>query len=322
MIFWVCLFIGCGGGESETTDKSGSLSFQIQWETAGTSSVAFDNTDQAVIPTELDCEEEGVFWVNVKLYDRSNKYLTEEGWHCSAHAGTIGSIPTGSDHMIVISGKSADNKVLYRGFKTKIDVRENQITNAGLIVMYPFVPVGGIETYCTEPYYNFSWQPVRSATSYEFHISTDISFSSLETNMIVDNPETGCTPGPNANGYYWRARAIDFDGLLGAWSQIWVHGSPLPPGPPPAPTGGATIGCDDMTGTRFNWVIVPAAASYELQISFPSGDATFTNFMGVIVANPPSQCLGVMGDDNPYSWRVRTIGQNGLISAWSQVWNF
>ena len=157
IIFLVYLFISCGGGESETTNKSGSLAFQIQWETAGTSTAYFNNTDHVAIPSEIDCEEEGVFWVNVKLYDRSNKYLTEEGWHCSAHAGTISNIPTGSDHMIVISGKNANSEILYRGYKTKIDVLENQITNAGLIVMYSFVPTGGFSTDCgSYPDYYFS----------------------------------------------------------------------------------------------------------------------------------------------------------------------
>lgn len=321
LIFWVCLFIGCGGGEFESTNKSGSLTFQIQWETVGTSTAYFNNTDHVAILSEIDCEEEGVFWINAKLYDRSSKYITEEGWHCSAHAGTISNIPTGSDHMIVISGKNADSKILYRGYKTKIDVLENQITDAGLIVMYSFVPTGGHDTYCTEPDYNFSWQPVRSAASYEFQISTDISFSSIETNMIVDDPETTCTPGPNTAGYYWRVRAIDFDGLLGAWSQVWVHGTPLPPGPPAAPTGGTTYNCIDMSGRHFTWGIVPMAASYELQISIPGGDTNFTNFFGTIVYNPPSECLNFGDGDYPHYWRVRTIGQNGLLSAWSLIWS-
>jgi len=256
------------------------------------------------------------------VYNSSNQYLTEsEQWPCGAHAGTIGNIPVGSDLTIVIFGKNAANEILYRGYKSNVDISENQVTDAGLLKMYYFVPTDGNDTNC-ETTVNHSWKAVQSAASYEFQMATDVFFTSIDGSMTVDGPKTGCIPHPDSSGHYWRVRAIDFDGLKSAWSQIWVHGSPLPPGPPPAPTGGTTVGCNDGTGTRFNWAIVPAAASYELQISIPAGDATFTNFFGEIVANPPSQCLGLTGGDNPYYWRIRTIGQNGLLSVWSQVWNF
>jgi hypothetical protein len=220
--FTLCLFISCGGDSSESAGQTGSLSFQIQWETVGS-----DISGQVADPSGIDCDGEGVFWVNAVIYDRLNQYITEsDPWHCYAHAGTM-EVPAGSDRKVVIFGKNAANEILYRGQKSHINISGNRITDAGLIVANYFVPTDGDSTYCgTYPNYYFSWKAVKSAASYEFQIARDISFESLMVSVIIDNPKTDCySLNYIDNPYYWRVRSIDFDGFKSAWSQIWVHNS-------------------------------------------------------------------------------------------------
>ncbi len=317
IIILACLFIGCDGGdggELETTNKFGSLAFQIQWEKAGTSSAFLGYSDQVAGLTELDCEEEGVFWINAIIYNQSNQYITESGpWPCGAHATTI-SVPEGSDQTIVIFGKNAANEILYRGQKSNIDVSENKITDAGLIVAYHFLPTGGNDTDC-ETTVNHSWPAIQSAASYEFQIATDVSFASLKVNMIVDDTETGCIPGPIDSGYYWRVRAIDFDEYTGAWSQIWVHGTPPPPGPLPAPTGGNVADGKCEAGSYyFFWDEVSSARSYDIQVS--TNDSLANPVVDENVNNP-TDCIPLSSDI--YYWRVRTISDESE-SAWSEIW--
>ncbi len=223
VVVFIGLFINCGGDESETTNKTGSLAFQVQWE--GTdASVSSDPSAPSAGQEALDCDGGGVYWVNAIIYDRINQYITEsDPWHCYAHTGIL-DIPAGSDRKIVIFGKNANNEILYRGQKSHINVAENRITDAGLIVAHYFVPTGGDSTLCdVYPYADYSWQAVKSATSYEFQFAADESFASLKVNMIVEDPETGCFYFDGAYGatYYWRVRAIDFDGFKSAWSQTW-----------------------------------------------------------------------------------------------------
>ncbi len=322
MIGWLiifvvcCLFNSCGGGELEATDQTGSLSFQVQWENAGTSSVILDNPDEVADLAELNCEEEGVFWVNVILYDQTNQYIYESDppWQCSAHGGTI-NVPAGSGRKVAIFGENAANEILYRGIKSNINIFENRITDAGLIVARYFVPTGGNTTNC-ETTVNHSWQAVYSATSYEFQLSTDVTFARIEGSMMVTNPQTGCIPRPNTSGHYWRVRAIDFDGLIGAWSQIWVYGTPSEA--PPAPIGGISIACEPYPYHSFAWQAVQSATSYEFQLS---RDIAFASLrVNVFVDAPGTICYDLPYGGNPYFWRVRSIGDNGLTSGWSFIW--
>ena len=317
-VILACLFISCDSGELETAnDKFGSLAFQVEWNTADTSSASSDNTDQMAAPTELDCEEAGVFWVNMIVYNSSNQYLTEsEQWPCGAHAGTLSNIPTGSGLKIVIFGKNAANEILYRGYKSNINVSENQVTDTGLIEMYYFIPTGGNDSNC-DTTVNHSWQAVQSATSYEFQMATDVFFTNIDGSMTVKSPETGCIPIPDSTGHFWRVRAVDFDGLKSAWSEIWLYGTrPEPPDDtPPAPTGGNVVYCPNED-YRFQWDPVSSAAYYEFQVSIPVGTSDFTDVEQRYVVIPQTECMYLYPGGTAY-WRVRTIGLNGLISDWS-----
>jgi hypothetical protein len=65
---------------------------------------------------------------------------------------------------------------------------------------------------------------------------------------------------------------------------------------------------------RFEWTAVSGAISYELQLGGLDSPSTVLN-ASVTSFTPPSPLLMTV-----YFWRVRAIGSNDVVSAWSEMW--
>jgi hypothetical protein len=149
----IFLATGCGGGSSpeptgtETTasasSDTGSASFAIQWQTssAGSASAAASGVVRQAIES---CESAGVASITCKVYDPDHNQIAEGGpWDCSAHQGTIGQIPAGSDRIFAVlgwSGAGGEGNAIYHGTRSGISITAGQTTNAGTIDANPFVP--------------------------------------------------------------------------------------------------------------------------------------------------------------------------------------
>ena len=114
-------------------------------------------------------------------------------------------------------------------------------------------------------------------------------------------------PPPGSALLYWRVRAVDTPGNLGAWSQTWSYSGTNSLDTPTLllPINGSLL---PEEGFVLDWSDVPDAAGYEIEI-----DPGFTG--SPVVSQQESPLLS----PGTYSWRVRAVnpGSTGPWSSWS-----
>lgn len=186
----------------------------------------------------------------------------------------------------------------------------------------PTGPADGDELQQPAAVPTFTWIAVPGATSYTVEISTDVNFTdpnlitthtSKSTSLVLADLQLPTT-------YFWRVRgqlAAGFATAFSAPRSYLVRG--LSPAALVAPEDGATV---NVTEVLLDWVPVPGAATYELQIS------TDSNFLTKVV-----NATGIVGtrysrpetlDNDQYYWRVRPVDGSGNKLDWSQTatWQF
>jgi len=219
----MAIFYSCDGSDIETTDQTGDLSFQVEWETVAAAAAGEDSEHYAAVPMELDCESADITWVKAAVYNRYDELLAESPrWDCSDHAGTIQGVKKGLDRWVIILGMDEDLNLLYRGQESEVEVIENQITDAGLIVAHYFIPTGGAYNSATD---RLTWLPVIKATSYEVQVADDDDFTLLSADMTVEDPMSDPL-GLVSGSYYMRIRAMDYYDHQSAWSETWEFNVP------------------------------------------------------------------------------------------------
>jgi hypothetical protein len=177
----------------------------------------------------------------------------------------------------------------------------------------------------------FDWTPTAGAFTYDLQVSANDQFTGSLTLNVTGVHGTRYTPATNllAGPYYWRVRARNTAGGVGAWSATSTFYRAWP-APDVGPYHRATLltpANGDLTVSvpTFSWTPVRLASSYELEmgtdVNFSEGtfsrcttqQTTFT---------PISSCNPAPG--TVYYWRVRPKdGEiNGLYSATSQFQYF
>ena len=211
-------FYSCDSSDIETTDQTGDLSFQVEWEAAAEKTAGGENETLSANTMDLDCDDLHIAWVKAVVYNRYDELLAESPrWECSAHTGTIEGVKKGLDRWVVILGMDEDLNIIYRGQISEVEVIENQVTDAGLVVAHYFVPAGGSYNSATD---RLTWLPVIGATSYEIQVAEDDDFILLNANMTTENLMSDLL-GLSSGSYYMRIRAIDSFGNQSAWSETW-----------------------------------------------------------------------------------------------------
>ena len=117
--------------------------------------------------------------------------------------------------------------------------------------------------------------------------------------------------------YYWRVRAINTEGVAGAWSatrQFTLKQLAAPGLLAPA-TGTRTTD----TTPDLSWKPVTGAVSYQIQIdtvlTFATPDQTLTT------VSPSTSTTSNFLPDGKYYWRVRAVNTFGVAGLWSAKWN-
>jgi hypothetical protein len=132
----VFLLISCGGGNSPSNDSAsdtGALSFKIAYQDP--------DSNLRLMEAPIDCADQGVATVEAKVYGQNNALLASGGpCNCDAGQGTIAAVPAGSGHTVEILGKNIDEKVIFNGRRSDIDVVVGRENNAGTIECIAFVP--------------------------------------------------------------------------------------------------------------------------------------------------------------------------------------
>jgi hypothetical protein len=80
------------------------------------------------------CSEYGIDTINATVFDSANSQVGSGTWACSAHAGHIGGLPSGSGFTLRIDGLSGTTKA-WNGSKTGLTLVNNTDTNAGPITV-------------------------------------------------------------------------------------------------------------------------------------------------------------------------------------------
>jgi hypothetical protein len=272
LICLVMLFLTSCGQGPETPSDTGSIAFSVKLK-----GISYEGLE--IHAMELDCDATGVETVVAEIYDEASLYLTSGGpWLCSAHAGTIQNVLTGTNRTIVVLGKDINGNVIYWGEKSGVTVTAGQTTNAGTIEVEPFDPPFDPPTLISPTdgetviggSYSFEWDPIKGASEYLIQVSTDSNFVSTVINeTVTTEPYTPTTPLTTGT-YCWRVRAEDSYGNQSAWSEVWGFTVSAESGvAPSAPTNvTATAGNEKVT---LGWNSVPGAISYNIYWATYSG---------------------------------------------------
>lgn len=124
-------FAACGK-TVDSPQATGSLSFSLSWQQP-------ENASRAGVPhssalTGDVCVDYGITIINATIYNSGNYPVAYGSWACSAHSGTITSVPVGTNMKLQIEGL-VGGVVMWRGEKTGITVTTGQTSHAGSIVM-------------------------------------------------------------------------------------------------------------------------------------------------------------------------------------------
>lgn len=166
----------------------------------------------------------------------------------------------------------------------------------------------------------FSWTAVEAARSYEIQISTQPDFAgaaSYTTENTEFIPEGALS---NDQDYYWRVKAMDYEGTSSPWSQVrrfrveWHFRPQLL-----TPADNATRRAYPF----FSWTPVPGAQQYQIQIaestSFDRPTADVKVYNATTYAHPEWRRVFL---DQDFFWRVRGVDAKGNVTPWSSVYSF
>ena len=115
----------------------------------------------------------------------------------------------------------------------------------------------------------FNWDVVENATSYYIQIATDNSFiNTLVSESIAENSYLNIDEFEETTQYYWRVKG-EAEGVIGYWSQVWNF---FTDGELAAPTLLYPVNnsVELPTDTKLEWVEIPAANEYNIEISTDS----------------------------------------------------
>lgn len=172
----------------------------------------------------------------------------------------------------------------------------------------------------------FTWTPVRLASTYEIELGTDPNFSpgsfvTCTTQHTSFIPTTGCDPDPGGT-YYWRVRPIDnpkpVDGLYSPTFSFQYD-----PGIPPllSPANGAAL----VAPFQLSWGPIandngPEVAKYKVTIRDSGGTLVETGTTFATTYVPQN----LEPDDGPFTWRVQIVTESGdgIIPGASRTFTF
>jgi hypothetical protein len=155
-----------------------------------------------------------------------------------------------------------------------------------------------------------SWNNTANAHTYQIQIDDSSTF----TEPIIENQTglgvltytvTAALPATSGTVYYWRVRATNSTGGVGAWSTPWSFTYDTTP--PTAPTLSSPAAVVILRSTpTFIWSAPATAAAYEFEYGTTT-DGTITTFSSVYNSGaialyyivPPTMSLG------GYFWHVR-----------------
>lgn len=159
----------------------------------------------------------------------------------------------------------------------------------------------------------FSWTAVEGAQEYELQISTDQGFATSVTSYRTRNTDfTPVAALANDKEYFWRVKAINYDGYATAWSEVRSFRAAW--NQPPQLLTPANVQTK-LSYPFFSWAPVPGAERYQIQVLDGDKivvDKTIYNVTYFTQANADNVAKF-------YSWRVRGVDARGNFTPWSET---
>ena len=102
------------------------------------------------------------------------------------------------------------------------------------------------------------WKPMANASSYEYELDTDASFSSsnLQTGTISGTDYIPSSPLTNGETYYWRVRLI-VGGVAQSWSSTWKF-----------TVASDGVGFEDLLKSKMNFKVYPNPTNENTVVQF------------------------------------------------------
>jgi CSLREA domain-containing protein/uncharacterized repeat protein (TIGR01451 family) len=181
-------------------------------------------------------------------------------------------------------------------------------------------PASGVITHDITP--DLSWKPVTYGYRYQVQLSSNISFTDLKADVLVNGLAYSVTPALPEGLYYWRVRAINSLHVAGVWSAVWKMTMDTTP-PAAVPNLSKPADQSIMTTDKFNfvWLAVPGAAGYRLELGMDKG---FVNRILLPTDETTATTLPVQLSVGPgtYYWHVQARDVANNWGGWSATYTF
>lgn len=176
----------------------------------------------------------------------------------------------------------------------------------------PNVTSPGLTTTHTTP--TFEWATVTGADHYELEVH---DATTGESNVIHKTDLTGNTFVPGSalvvgHTYHWRIRAVNADGVAGAWTAQQEFTLNALEAPQPLTAGGTV----NSIHPEFRWTPVASAVRYDLWVNdLTTGQSQILRVTHLLapVYQPPAPLIS----GHTYIWTVRAFNANGDASEWA-----
>lgn len=161
-----------------------------------------------------------------------------------------------------------------------------------------------------------------SGVTYTVQVDNDAGFGSIDRQASgLASSTWAVSPALPDGTWYWRARAVDGAGNLGAWSSVWSFTvDTIPPNQPTlaSPANGTLTNDNTPTFTWTNTLPVdPAGESYQLQVdNDPAFGSPEIDVTTPLLTYTPSSALA----DGLYYWHVRAVDGAGNASLYTGSW--
>jgi hypothetical protein len=164
-----------------------------------------------------------------------------------------------------------------------------------------------------------SWTGLLGTTYYRLRVSKNPGFSPVvfdDSTLISPSKQIG--PLGNDTLYYWQVSAKNIAGW-GGYSTPWSFTTIVALPQPPVLSTPANGSVDVSVSPTLNWIAVPGASTYRLQVAFNTGFTLLVFDDSAITAT--SRQVGPLADDTLYYWRVGAKNFAGP-GDYSTVWSF
>ncbi|MBD3615426.1 MAG: hypothetical protein HUJ22_02555 [Gracilimonas sp.] len=168
---------------------------------------------------------------------------------------------------------------------------------------------------------SLSWLAVSGAEKYTVQITGTKDFDSVLTASVTSDLYFEVDDLSYNKTFFWRARALNEEGMTGPWSESWLFTTPKKPEEELVTTSLQSPGNGwekQETDLTLKWDTLKNAVNYRVQVSM---DSEFLSLRADTVVNSNTYHLSQLSFKKTYFWRVKPI-LNQEDSKWSKAFSF